>query len=98
MFAAVRLNGTLRQRERTRDGIQSSDSGPKGSLFLTRPTLFDYTADRESLEWRSSDVFKWIDEGKLSLRLEHFVSLADAPEAHQALEGRKTAGKIILTP
>jgi NADPH2:quinone reductase len=68
--------------------------GPKGSLFLTRPTLFDYTADRESLEWRSSDVFKWIDEGKLSLRLEHFVSLADA---HQALEGRKTAGKIILT-
>ena len=72
--------------------------GPKGSLFLTRPTLFDYTADRESLESRSGDVFKWIDEGKLSLRLEHFFSLADAQEAHQALEGRKTTGKIILTP
>jgi NADPH2:quinone reductase len=72
--------------------------GPKGSLFLTRPTLFDYTADRESLKWRSGDVFKWIDEGKLNLRLEHFFSLADAREAHQALEGRKTTGKIILTP
>ena len=72
--------------------------GPKGSLFLTRPTLFDYTADRESLEWRTGDVFKWIDEGELSLRLEHFFSLADAREAHQALDGRKTTGKIILTP
>ena len=72
--------------------------GPKGSLFLTRPTLFDYTADRESLESRSGDVFKWIDEGILSLRLKHFFSLADAQEAHQALEGRKTTGKIILTP
>lgn len=72
--------------------------GPKGSLFLTRPTLFDYTTDRESLEWRSNDVFKWIDEGKLKLRLEHFFSLADAQAAHQALEGRKTTGKIILTP
>ena len=72
--------------------------GPKGALFLTRPTLSDYTADRERLEWRSGDVFKWIDEGKLSLRLEHVFSLADAREAHQALEGRKTTGKIILTP
>lgn len=72
--------------------------GPKGSLFLTRPTLFDYTADRESLEWRSGDVFKWIGEGKLKLRLEHFFALAEAREAHQALEGRKTTGKIILTP
>lgn len=72
--------------------------GPKGSLFLTRPTLFDYTADRESLEWRSSDVFKWIDEGKLRLRLEHFYPLAEARAAHDALEGRKTTGKIILTP
>lgn len=72
--------------------------GPKGSLFLTRPTLFDYTADRESLEWRSGDVFKWIDEDKLKLRLEHFYPLSEAREAHQALEGRQTTGKIILTP
>lgn len=72
--------------------------GPKGSLFLTRPTLFAYTANRESLVWRSSDVFNWINEGKLKLRIEHFFPLAEAQEAHRALEGRKTTGKIILTP
>lgn len=72
--------------------------GPKGSLFLTRPVLFAYTADRESLVWRSSDVFNWINEGKLKLRIEHFFPLAEAQEAHRALEGRKTTGKIILTP
>lgn len=72
--------------------------GPKGSLFLTRPTLFDYTADRESLEWRSGDVFNWIADKKLKLRLEHFYPLAEAKAAHDALEGRKTTGKIILTP
>ncbi len=72
--------------------------GPKGSLFLTRPTLFDYVADRQSLEWRSGDVFKWIAEGNLKLRVEHFFPLSEAQEAHRALEGRKTTGKVILTP
>lgn len=72
--------------------------GPKGSLFLTRPTLFDYTADRASLAWRSGDVFNWINEGKLKLRVEHFFPLADVRQAHEALEGRKTTGKVILTP
>lgn len=72
--------------------------GPKGSLFLTRPTLFDYIAERKDLEWRSGDVFKWISEGKLKLRLEHFYPLAEAQAAHEALEGRLTTGKVILTP
>ena len=72
--------------------------GPKGSLFLTRPTLFDYLATREDLDWRSGDVFNWISDGKLNLRLEHFYPLAEVQEAHRALEGRKTTGKIILTP
>ncbi len=72
--------------------------GTKGSLFLTRPTLFDYTADRESLEWRSGDVFNWIAQGKLKLRLEYFFPLSEAQEAHRSLEGRKTTGKIILMP
>ena len=72
--------------------------GPKGSLFLTRPTLFDYVASREDLEWRSGDVFKWIGEGKISLRLEHFFPLVEAQAAHEALEGRRTTGKVILTP
>ncbi|NKB32459.1 MAG: zinc-binding dehydrogenase [Pseudomonadales bacterium] len=72
--------------------------GPKGSLFLTRPTLFDYTADRASLEWRSGDVFNWIADGSLILRLEHFYPLSEVQQAHIDLEGRKTTGKIILTP
>jgi NADPH2:quinone reductase len=72
--------------------------GAKGSLFLTRPTLFAYTADREALDWRTSDVFNWISEGKLDLRIEHFFPLSEVREAHNALEGRKTTGKIILTP
>ncbi len=72
--------------------------GPKGSLFLTRPTLFDYLADRKTLEWRSNDLFAWIAEGKLSLRLEHSYKLADASAAHSDLEARKTTGKVILVP
>ena len=72
--------------------------GPKGSLFLTRPTLFDYLASREDLEWRSGDVFTWIKDGTLKLQLEHFYPLAEATAAHQALEGRQTTGKVILKP
>ena len=72
--------------------------GPKGSLFLTRPTLFDYLASREDLEWRSGDVFNWISDGILQLRVEHFYPLAEAQSAHRALEGRKTTGKVILRP
>lgn len=72
--------------------------GPKGSLFLTRPTLFDYLATREDLEWRSGDVFNWIAEGKLNLRTEHFFPLSEARQAHEALESRQTTGKVILTP
>jgi len=72
--------------------------GQKGSLFLTRPTLFDYTASRKSLEWRSSDVFNWIADGKLNLRIEHLYPLVDVQQAHIDLEGRATTGKLILTP
>ena len=72
--------------------------GPKGSLFLTRPTLFDYLASRADLEWRSGEVFTWIKDGTLKLRAEHFYPLAEAKSAHQALEGRQTTGKVILKP
>ena len=71
---------------------------PKGSLFLTRPILFDYIATRAELERRSGDVFDWIKRGKLKLRLEHFYPLAEAVTAHRDLEGRRTTGKVILTP
>ena len=72
--------------------------GAKGSLFLTRPTLFDYLAERSDLEWRAGDVFEWIEQGDVKLRLEHNFKLADIQAAHRALEGRQTTGKILLTP
>ena len=70
----------------------------KGSLYLTRPTLATYIATREELEQRSSDLFGWIAAGKLRLRTEFEFPLKDATEAHRALEGRKTTGKVLLIP
>lgn len=68
----------------------------KGSLFLTRPTLFNYIASREDLEWRTSDLFRWIGEGKLKVHIDKIYPLADAAQAHRDLEGRKTTGKLLL--
>jgi len=70
----------------------------KGSLFLTRPSLAHYAATRDELEWRAGDVLRWIAEGKLKLRIDRTYALADAAQAHRDLEGRKTAGKLILLP
>lgn len=69
----------------------------KGSLFLTRPTLAHYSASREELMWRAGDVLKWLDAGKLKLRIDHTYPLAEAAQAHRDLESRKTAGKLVLT-
>lgn len=69
-----------------------------GSLFLTRPTIADYLGTREELVSRAEDVFTWIREGKLRLRAESEFPLADAIEAHRAVEGRRTTGKVVLIP
>jgi NADPH2:quinone reductase len=71
---------------------------PKGSLYLTRPSLAHYAATRTELEWRAGDVLNWINEGKLKLRIDRTYPLAQAADAHRDLEGRKTAGKLILLP
>ena len=71
---------------------------PKGSLYLTRPSLAHYAATRKELEWRAGDVLNWINEGKLKLRIDRTYPLAQAADAHRDLEGRKTAGKLILLP
>ncbi|MGA2249346.1 quinone oxidoreductase family protein [Terracidiphilus sp.] len=70
----------------------------KGSLFLTRPTLWHYIATCEELEWRAGDVLKWAANGELKVRMEHLYSLEDAPKAHADMESRKTTGKILLEP
>jgi NADPH:quinone reductase len=70
----------------------------QGSVFLTRPSLFHYTARREELEWRAGDVLNWVASGELKLRIEKSFPLAEAAEAHRQLEGRKTTGKVLLIP
>ncbi len=70
----------------------------KGSLFLTRPTLVQYTASREELESRSHALFDMIATKKLKLRVEHVYPLTGAQQAHRDLEGRKTTGKLLLVP
>jgi NADPH:quinone reductase len=70
----------------------------KGSLFLTRPTLWHYIASRSELEWRSGTVFGWAASGKLKLTTEHTYPLANAAQAQIDLESRKTTGKILLVP
>jgi NADPH2:quinone reductase len=70
----------------------------KGSLYLTRPSLFHYIADREELEWRASDVLGWIRDGRLKLRIGLELPLREAAAAHRALEGRTTTGKVLLLP
>jgi NADPH2:quinone reductase len=70
----------------------------KGSLFLTRPTLFTYTARREDLEEGARRLFEMIGSGKVRIDVRHRWPLAQAADAHRALEGRKTTGSVILTP
>lgn len=70
----------------------------KGSLFLTRPSLAHHCATREELLWRAGDVLKWVASGELKLRIERRYPLAEAAQAHRDLEGRKTAGKLLLIP
>jgi NADPH:quinone reductase len=69
----------------------------KGSLFLTRPMLAHYIASREELLKRAGDVFEWIRRGELKIRVAAEFPLEKAAAAHDALEGRTTAGKVLLS-
>jgi len=69
-----------------------------GSLFLTRPTLVHYVADRAELLWRAGDLFEWIAKGELDVRIGGEYPLADAARAHEDLAGRRTTGKLLLIP
>ncbi len=68
----------------------------KGSLYLARPSLASHIADPAELAWRSSDLFRWIAEGKITLRIDREYPLEEAARAHRELEGRATSGKIVL--
>ena len=76
--------------------LQRLNSG--GSLYVTRPTLVHYTADRAELLWRAGDLFEWIAKGELDVRIGAEYPLADARRAHEDLAARRTTGKLLLVP
>jgi NADPH2:quinone reductase len=78
--------------------VDPSILNQKGSLFLTRPSLAHHCLTRQELEWRAGDVLGWIAAGKLKLRIDRRYPLSQAAQAHRDLEGRKTAGKLLLIP
>ena len=71
---------------------------PAGSLFVTRPTLGHYMATREELLWRAGDLFRWISEGRLSVRVGGRYPLEQAAQAQVDLASRGTTGKLLLLP
>jgi NADPH2:quinone reductase len=70
----------------------------KGSLFITRPTLWHYVGTRLELEMRAGEVLNSVKSGELKLRMEHMYSLSEAGRAQAEMEDRKTTGKILLEP
>ncbi len=70
----------------------------KGSLYVTRPSLGHYTSTPDELHWRAGDLFGWILDGKLKLRIGQTYPLKEAARAHEVLEMRRTTGKVLLIP
>jgi NADPH2:quinone reductase len=80
------------------DPIQPLILSQKGSLYLTRPSLGNYTATREELLWRANDVFGWLRDGHLKLQIYARYPLSEAGRAQEELASRKTTGKLLLIP
>jgi len=71
--------------------------GPKGSLYVTRQTLFSHITTRESTQEMADELFEMVGSGKIDIRIDQRFALAEAAEAHRSLEARKTTGCTILT-
>lgn len=67
-----------------------------GSLYVTRPTLADYAADRSEVEWRAGELLDGVRRGDLKVRIHDVMPLEEAAAAHRRLEGRETSGKLLL--
>jgi NADPH2:quinone reductase len=70
----------------------------KQAAYVTRPGLGHYTATREELLRRATEVYEWVSAGKLKVRVDRTLPLREAAEAHRLLEGRQTTGKVLLLP
>jgi len=70
----------------------------RGSLFVTRPSLFNYTAKRDDLETMAAELFSMVESGKIKIDINQRYALKDVAQAHRDLESRKTTGSSILIP
>jgi NADPH2:quinone reductase len=75
-----------------------SELASRGSLYITRPTLFAYAGTRPELEAMAADLFDMVESGKVKIEVNQRFRLADAAEAHRALESRRTTGSTVLLP
>ncbi len=80
------------------DPISPLELSANGSLYLTRPTLFHHVRTPAELQGRADDLFDWVDNGDLDVRIGARFALRDAADAHRALEARTTTGKVLLVP
>jgi len=70
----------------------------RGSLYITRPTLFSHTSKRENLDAMAAELFALVKSGQIKINIKHRYALADVAQAHRDLEARKTTGSVILLP
>ncbi|MFP4032842.1 MAG: zinc-binding dehydrogenase, partial [Desulfococcaceae bacterium] len=97
----LRPMGTLVSFGQSSGAIEPFNPGllaAKGSLFLTRPSLMDYTAQREDLLAHARDLFEVVAAGGVRIEVRQTYPLSDAAQAHRDLEARKTAGSTVLLP
>lgn len=78
--------------------ISPLELSANGSLYLTRPTLFHHVTSRDEIQRRADDLFAWVADGSLDVRVGARYALSDAADAHRAIEGRATTGKVLLEP
>lgn len=78
--------------------ISPLELSANGSLYLTRPTLFHHITTHDEIQRRADDLFGWVADGSLEVRIGARFALRDAADAHRALEGRATTGKVLLEP
>lgn len=100
-LACLRRRGTLVLFGQSSGAVAPFDPqvlNQRGSLFLTRPTLADYTATPAELRWRASELFAWIADGSLRIAVDRTWPLAEAADAHRYLEDRRSKGKLLLLP
>jgi len=86
------------QSSGTVPALELNSLNAKGSLYVTRPGLPHYTASRDELVWRAGDVLGWVADKSLKIRIDRVYPLTEASRAQQALEGRQTAGKVLIKP